>query len=117
MSFVDRLRGLLFLGTNRVTLIGAILTTSSALTLLAFWAMEVTSSHPTHPYAGILLFLILPAVFVFGLVLMPIGILWRRRALRARGRAAHRLPPGRPGRAGVAKGVPALRRPQPRPTW
>ena len=40
---------------------------------------------PVHPYAGIVFFLILPGVFVAGLVLMPIGTFLRRRKLYARG--------------------------------
>ncbi len=74
-----------FLGSNRVSLLGAILTTSSGLTLVAFWLLEATSSRPLHPYAGIAFVLILPGVFLFGLLLMPIGALLNRRRLRRRG--------------------------------
>src|SRR5262245_16095728 len=62
------------LGDNWISLVGAALTTASALTLLWFWVLEITSPHPVHPYAGIALFVILPALFVLGLVLMPIGV-------------------------------------------
>jgi nitrate/TMAO reductase-like tetraheme cytochrome c subunit len=85
----NRLRDLgrlgFYLGGNRVSLLGAILTTSSGLTLVAFWLLEITSSRPLHPYAGIALVLILPGVFVFGLLLMPLGAILRRRRLRKRG--------------------------------
>ena len=74
-----------YLGHNPITLLGAVLTTSSALTLLAFWVFEVVKGGPIHPYAGIVFFLILPGVFVTGLILMPIGTFWRRRKLYARG--------------------------------
>jgi nitrate/TMAO reductase-like tetraheme cytochrome c subunit len=74
-----------FLGHNPITLTGAILTTSSGLTMLGFWALEVLQLRPTHPYAGIILFLVLPALFLAGLVLMPAGVLWRRRKLLASG--------------------------------
>ena len=40
---------------------------------------------PPHPYVGILLFLILPALFLFGLTFIPIGIFFRRRKLLAAG--------------------------------
>ena len=73
------------LGQNLVTLTGAVLTTSSAVTLVAFWFYDFLLPGPPHPYIGILLFLILPGVFVLGLVLMPIGILFRRRRLLAKG--------------------------------
>jgi NapC/NirT cytochrome c family, N-terminal region len=89
MKASERLAGWLrpafFLGHNPVTLTGAILTTSSGLTMLGFWALEVLQFRPTHPYAGIILFLVLPALFLAGLVLMPAGVLWRRRKLRASG--------------------------------
>jgi hypothetical protein len=79
------IRFLYFLGQNPITLTGAVLTTSGAVTLIAFWFYDFLLPGPPHPYIGILLFLILPGVFVFGLVLIPIGILIRRRALIARG--------------------------------
>jgi hypothetical protein len=79
------IRFLYFLGQNPITLTGAVLTTSGAVTLIAFWFYDFLLPGPPHPYIGILLFLILPGVFVFGLVLIPIGILIRRRALTARG--------------------------------
>src|SRR5690349_23944963 len=78
-------RFLYFLGQNPVTLTGAVLTTSSAGTLIAFWVYDFLLPGPPHPYIGILLFLILPGVFVLGLVLIPIGIVLRRRALLQRG--------------------------------
>jgi len=78
-------RPFFYLGQNPITLAGAVLTTSSAITLLAFWAREAFSAGPSHPYAGILFFLVLPAVFVAGLLLIPAGIFWRRRRLRRRG--------------------------------
>ena len=79
------LRLLYFLGQNPLSLAGAVLTTSSAATLVAFWFYEFFLPGPPHPYIGILLFLILPGIFVLGLLLMPAGILLRRRRLAARG--------------------------------
>jgi hypothetical protein len=78
-------RFLYFLGQNPVTLTGAVLTTSSAGTLIAFWVYDFLLPGPPHPYIGILLFLILPGVFVLGLLLIPIGIVLRRHALLKRG--------------------------------
>jgi len=79
------LRLIVFLGHNPTTLAGAVLTTSAGVTLVGFWAFEIVRGGHTHPYAGIFLFLILPALFVLGLALIPAGLLWRRRTLRARG--------------------------------
>ena len=78
-------RPLVYLGTNPVSLLGAILTTSSGITLVGFWLLEVLFGSPKHPYAGIVLFLVLPAIFAAGLVLIPIGLLWRRRQMHRRG--------------------------------
>ena len=78
-------RFLYFLGQNSITLTGAVLTTSSAVTLIAFWVYDFLLPGPPHPYIGILIFLILPGIFVLGLLLIPIGILLRRRALLRRG--------------------------------
>ena len=74
-----------FLGQNPVSLTGAVITTSTALTTIAFWFYEIFLPGPPHPYIGILVFLILPAIFVLGLVLIPLGIWLRRRSLRGSG--------------------------------
>jgi len=79
------LRPAFYLGHNAVTLAGAVLTTSAAFTLLAFWVWEILGRHPSHPYAGIVLFLVLPGVFVLGLAVMPLGVWLHRRRLVARG--------------------------------
>jgi nitrate/TMAO reductase-like tetraheme cytochrome c subunit len=81
----DWARLLYYLSQNTLSLIGVVLTTSSAITLIGFWMYDFLLPGPPHPYVGILLFLILPAVFLFGLVLIPIGIFARRRKLRAAG--------------------------------
>ncbi len=63
---------------DKVALAGVVITTSAAFTLIGFWAVELLSGHPTHPYAGIVLFMILPGIFVGGLLLIPAGLLLRR---------------------------------------
>jgi nitrate/TMAO reductase-like tetraheme cytochrome c subunit len=80
-----RVRLALFLGQNATTITGAILTTSSAITLLSFWVYLIARGGAVHTYYSILFFLILPAVFVLGLVLMPLGAILRRQSLKARG--------------------------------
>ncbi|HUJ40978.1 MAG TPA: NapC/NirT family cytochrome c [Candidatus Acidoferrales bacterium] len=79
------LRPIYYFSQNPVSLAGVVLTTSSAITLLAFWFYFIVLPGPAHPYLGILVFLILPGLFVLGLLLIPIGIVARRRALKARG--------------------------------
>jgi len=74
-----------FLGQNPVTLTGTVVTTSAALTTIAFWFYEVFLPGPPHPYIGLLVFLILPGIFVLGLLLIPLGIWLRRRSLLGSG--------------------------------
>ena len=81
----DWARLIYYLSQNTISLIGVVLTTSSAITLMGFWIYDFVLPGPPHPYVGILLFLILPALFLLGLILVPIGILLRRRKLRAAG--------------------------------
>jgi nitrate/TMAO reductase-like tetraheme cytochrome c subunit len=86
------IRPLLALGHNVVTLFGAALTTASGLTVVGFWFLHLLSGRSVSPYAGIILFLVLPAVFVAGLVLMPIGVLWTRFRARKAGQPMPILP-------------------------
>jgi len=78
-------RLLYFLSQNVISLIGVVLTTSTAITMIAFWIYDFMLPGPPHPYVGILIFLILPGLFVFGLLFIPLGILLRRRKLRDTG--------------------------------
>ncbi len=73
-------RPIFYLGQNPVTLVGAVITTTSALTLITFYFSEAFG-FVAHPYAGILFFLVLPAIFLIGLLLIPYGALRRRRQL------------------------------------
>ncbi|MGH9367230.1 MAG: NapC/NirT family cytochrome c [Thermoanaerobaculia bacterium] len=92
----ERVSGLLrpavFFTHNAISQIGVILTTSAAVTLLAFWAYLIVQARPVHPYTGIVFFLILPGVFALGLLLIPLGAILRRRKLRARGELPHEYP-------------------------
>jgi hypothetical protein len=78
-------RLLYFLSQNVVSLIGVVVTTSTAITMIAFWIYDFMLQGPPHPYVGILIFLILPGLFVFGLLLIPLGILMRQKKLRGAG--------------------------------
>jgi NapC/NirT cytochrome c family, N-terminal region len=69
--------------------IGVALTTIAAISFLAILALEL-SGRETGNYVGIFSYLILPAIFVVGLVLIPIGL----HSLRKREQAGQ--PPGFP---------------------
>ncbi|HTV15685.1 MAG TPA: NapC/NirT family cytochrome c [Acidobacteriaceae bacterium] len=82
----NNLRPILFYGNNPLSLLGGALTTSSSLVLIGFWVVS-TFGHggSSNPYLGLIFDLFLPGLFVFGLVLIPIGIYLRRRRLVAAG--------------------------------
>ncbi|MBI4466745.1 MAG: NapC/NirT family cytochrome c [Acidobacteria bacterium] len=94
-SLFDWARGLarpvFYLGNNRLSQLGVGLTTASAITLITFYTTEFFGVR-IGPYVGIIVFLIFPAVFVFGLFLIPAGI---GRKFR-REKLAGRLPPEYP---------------------
>ena len=77
------LRPILFFGNNPISLIGGAVTSATALTLIGFWAVAVFGhGGSNNPYLGIIFDLCLPAVFIFGLLLIPLGIWLRRRQLK-----------------------------------
>ncbi len=59
--------------SNRLSAIGVALTTASALLFLFLLALDIAGVLQ-NPYVGILIFLIVPAIFVSGLLLIPIGL-------------------------------------------
>ena len=73
-GFAHFLRPIVYLGHNLISRAGVVLTTTSAITLLVAYASQLFGNFHPNPYVGILLFLILPGVFVMGLVLIPVGI-------------------------------------------
>jgi len=64
-----------------------VLTTTAALTMIAYWLYVIVlgGGAEKYPYAGILFYLMLPAIFVFGLALMPLGAFLRRHRLLKQG--------------------------------
>lgn len=75
-------RPALFFGNNPLSLAGGAITTASGVTMISYWLIELIARPFDNPYLGIIFFLILPAVFIFGLALIPIGIYFRRRKLQ-----------------------------------
>src|SRR4051812_45954909 len=68
-----------------ISVAGMVLTTASAVLFLVTFLADELGLH-TNPYVGILVFLALPVVFLFGLALIPFGA-WLERRRRAMGRA------------------------------
>ncbi|HTA41039.1 MAG TPA: NapC/NirT family cytochrome c [Bryobacteraceae bacterium] len=80
----ERLGPVLHLSNDWISLIGVVIVTTATV----FWLFLLPFSlrgEATHPYIGILLFLALPAIFILGLILIPIGIVHRRRRERLSG--------------------------------
>ena len=64
-----------------LSLVGACIVTTAAIC----WILALPSQfrgHVSNPYIGILLFVVLPIVFVGGLMLIPLGVYLSRRKLR-----------------------------------
>ncbi len=85
-------RPALFFGNNPISLAGGAITTASGVTMIGHWVVELFGRHYENPYLGIIFILILPALFVLGLVLIPVGLIHRRRALKAAGKLPAEYP-------------------------
>ncbi len=92
-SIEKNLRPILFYGNNPLSLLGGALTTASALVLIGFWVVTIFGhGGPANPYIGLIFDLCLPGLFVVGLILIPIGIVLRRRRLIAIGQVPATYP-------------------------
>lgn len=85
---------LLAFSRNLLSLTGAVITTVSAVLILVLFGLGLMGFEGS-PYLGILAFLVLPALFVLGLALMPLGV-WRERRRMRRAAEEGRAPPGFP---------------------
>jgi len=68
---------------NPISLAGLFCAAVGASLFLAFFALELFGLH-TNPYMGLVFYLILPGLFVFGLLMIPFGV-WRDRRRRRAG--------------------------------
>jgi hypothetical protein len=73
-----------------LSILGAALSVVSAVLFLTFFVLDLVGFE-TNPYFGIVTFLLLPAVFLIGLVLVPLGM-WMTRRRTAQGRPAAAWP-------------------------
>jgi nitrate/TMAO reductase-like tetraheme cytochrome c subunit len=77
--------------SNAITVVGAMITSASAVLFLTYFLVDVLwGFHST--YVSLIVYLLLPAGFVFGLFLIPTGI-WRTRVRRARHKLDRPLDP------------------------
>jgi NapC/NirT cytochrome c family protein len=68
---------------NTISIAGMVLVTISATLFLVVFLADLFGLH-TNPYIGIVFFLILPGIFLFGLLLVPLGA-WIENRRRRRG--------------------------------
>ena len=64
-----------------VSIVGALITTAAAVVFLTM-AVAAAAGLFNNPYAGLVIFVALPAIFLFGLLLMPLGHWLTQRKLR-----------------------------------
>jgi nitrate/TMAO reductase-like tetraheme cytochrome c subunit len=85
-------RPALFFGNNPISLAGGAITTAAGVTMIGYWLVELFGRPNDNPYLGIIFFLILPALFVAGLLLIPLGVFLRRRQLQKAGQIPAEFP-------------------------
>lgn len=69
------------LGRSVIAAAGTVMVTGAAFLFLVLFTIDATSGR-INPYVGILAFLVIPAIFVLGLLLIPLGA-WRSRRRRS----------------------------------
>jgi len=84
---------LAYLASNVISLVGVVIVTTATILWLLTLPAFVRGEAPT-PYLGILLFLILPGIFLLGLLLIPVGIVLNDRKRRKAGETGPLLPRG-----------------------
>ena len=94
MSATDEAIKTVRLIRSPVSIVGMVLTTISAVVFLVVFFADLFGMH-SNPYIGIVFFLILPGVFLFGLALIPLGA-WIERRRRCGTRRRARARAGRP---------------------
>ncbi|HZD09077.1 MAG TPA: hypothetical protein VE176_12555, partial [Candidatus Limnocylindrales bacterium] len=83
-TFREWLSPVVFFSNNLISLAGVVVVTAAGVTWLVFLPITVRSGS-VHPYVGVVVYLLLPGIFVAGLLLIPLGIYLRRRGMRKRG--------------------------------
>jgi nitrate/TMAO reductase-like tetraheme cytochrome c subunit len=85
-------RPALFFGNNPISLAGGAITSASGVTMIAYWFVEIFGRLNDNPYLGIIFFLVLPGLFILGLLLIPVGVVIRRAKLRKAGQIPAEFP-------------------------
>ncbi|HET9836956.1 MAG TPA: NapC/NirT family cytochrome c [Candidatus Angelobacter sp.] len=91
-TFREWLSPIVYLSNNWISLIGVIVVTAATVTWLVYLPITIRGG-TMHPYFGLVVYLLLPGIFIAGLLLIPIGIWWNRRRKKAKGQMPVDLPP------------------------
>jgi hypothetical protein len=75
------------LARNWISTVGMVVVTISAVLFLSMFLLDLFGYH-ANPYIGIVFFIVIPAFFIGGLLLIPIGM-WLERRRRLHGRPSH----------------------------
>ena len=86
------MRPALFFGNNPISLAGGAITSASGVTMIGYWLVELFGRPNDNPYLGIIFFLLLPALFIAGLALIPVGVYVRRKKLQKAGQIPIEFP-------------------------
>jgi hypothetical protein len=72
--------GLPSVARNKITALGAFISLVTLLAIILMIAADVLSGR-SNPYFGIVAYMILPAILIFGMILIPLGmwLAWRRQ--------------------------------------
>jgi nitrate/TMAO reductase-like tetraheme cytochrome c subunit len=85
-------RPALFFGNNPISLAGGAISSASGVTMIGYWLVEIFGRPNDNPYLGLIFFLLLPALFVGGLLLIPVGVWLRRKKLQKAGQIPAEFP-------------------------
>jgi nitrate/TMAO reductase-like tetraheme cytochrome c subunit len=80
-TFRAWLSPVVYLSNNWISLVGVVVVTAAVVTWLVFLPITLRGAS-VHPYIGIVAYLLLPGIFIGGLLLIPAGILLCRYRLR-----------------------------------
>jgi len=75
-----------------LTVVGALMATVSAVAFIALAIALLMGMFHRSPYAGLVVFVAIPAVFITGLLFMPLGMWLQRRRLQRHPEAEHDWP-------------------------
>ena len=92
MRVREWLSPLVYLSNNIVSLTGVAAVTIAGVSWLFLLPVTLRGEN-VHPYVGILIYLFLPAVFILGLLLIPLGVYINRRRQKKLGVYPHDFPP------------------------